>query len=348
MNRIDKLKELMNKENVDACVITDPNSIYYFTNLRLSVGERFLGLIVSKDSVFLMLNIMFPVDTNIEVIRFDDCVNPMSILASKIEGTIAIDKNMASHFLIDLMNYKKLNIINGSIIDKVKALKDEEEVKKMIEASRLNDLVMNEVSKLIEVGKSEAQLRDEIEEKFKEIAHSDPSFETIIAYGNHGSDCHAVPSERVLKEGENIIVDMGCKYEGYCSDMTRTFFVNSNPIKEIYDTVRKANETAESIIKPGIKFKDIDKAARDEIEEKGYGKYFIHRLGHGIGMDVHEPFDVSGIDEVVVEEGMCFSIEPGIYIPGKCGVRIEDLVCVTKDGCIVLNKYPKDQEVLKR
>ena len=116
--------------------------------------------------------------------------------------------------------------------------------------------------------------------------------------------------------------------------------------KGIYDTGLKANLAGIAAVKPGMPCRDIDLAARKVIEDAGYGEYFIHRLGHGIGMEVHEPFDVSATDEVIVQEGMCFSIEPGIYIPGRVGIRIEDLVCVTKDGCRVLNSYPKDQEVL--
>ena len=155
-----------------------------------------------------------------------------------------------------------------------------------------------------------------------------------------------MPVNRTLKEGEAVVVDMGCVIDGYCSDMTRTFFVGYNSEKEIYDLVLKANLAAEAMIKPGVRFKDIDKAARQVIEEACYGQYFIHRLGHGIGMEVHEPFDVSATNDMIVEEGMCFSIEPGIYIKDRIGIRIEDLVLVTSDGVEVLNKYPKDQEVL--
>lgn len=141
---------------------------------------------------------------------------------------------------------------------------------------------------------------------------------------------------------------MGCKYNGYCSDMTRTVFYQevSEEAKEVYGLVRLANETAEAMIKPGVRLCDIDKAARDIITDAGYGKEFNHRLGHFIGKDVHEFGDVSVNFDLEVKEGMIFSIEPGIYLPGKFGVRIEDLVMVTKDGCKVLNSYPKDLFVI--
>ena len=135
--------------------------------------------------------------------------------------------------------------------------------------------------------------------------------------------------------------------DGYCSDMTRTFFVGFNPEMELYDLVRRANLAGIAAVKPGIPFKDIDRAARTVIEDAGYGEFFTHRLGHGIGMEVHEPFDVSATDDVIVQEGMCFSIEPGIYLSGDTGVRVEDLVLVTEDGVEVLNHYPKNLQIIE-
>jgi len=352
MNKIEKLQSLMKQEQVDVCFITDTKAIQYYTGDIYSIGERLILLKVEQNGIpTLYLNQLFSASQNIcyRVVYFSDTEYILKDILLNLENkTIAIDKNWQSHFLLEAQTYCKANYISGTIIDEVRALKQPDEIEKMIQASKLNDAVMEKVATLIQLGKSEKQLANEIHDAFKEIAGSEESFETIVAYGDHGADPHAAASNRILKEGEGIIVDMGCQYEHYCSDMTRTFYVNNNPDKEIYNLVLSANLAAEKIIKPGIRFKDIDKAARDVIEQAGYGQYFIHRLGHGIGLEVHEPFDVSATDEMIVKEGMCFSIEPGIYIPGKLGIRIEDLVCVTKDGCIVLNHYPKDKEILIR
>ncbi len=351
MTKIEKLVELMKKQDVDYCVITDPLAISYYTGNKFSPGERFLALTVDKSgNQRFYLNKLFQYPNEvIETYWYTDAYSPIDELAKNLSGDVALDKTMAAKFVLELLEKNDgCNYIVGTIIDEVKAIKDEDEVAKMRYASKMNDLVMEEVAKLIEVGKSEKQLAAEIKEKFKTVAKANDSFSPIVAYHDHAADPHAEPTDRVLKEGEAIVVDMGCVLNGYCSDMTRTFFVNTNTEKEIYDVVLKANETAEAMIKPGIPFKEIDLAARKVIEEAGYGEYFIHRLGHGIGMEVHEPFDVSSTDEVIVKEGMCFSIEPGIYIPGRIGIRIEDLVVVTKDGVEVLNHYPKDQEVVKR
>ena len=145
-----------------------------------------------------------------------------------------------------------------------------------------------------------------------------------------------------------VLFDVGCKYHRYCSDMTRTFFTAEPTERQllVYETVRHANEAAEAIVRPGVTFAEIDLTARHIIEEAGFGPYFTHRLGHQIGLVDHEPGDVSSTHDEPVREGQIFSIEPGIYIPGEIGVRIEDLLIVTADGCEVLNSYPHDAAVL--
>ena len=348
MNAISRLVDRMLAKSIDTALISDPRAILYFTGTRFAPGERLLALVVKRSgSSVLFVNQLFPCENQeIPVIRYSDAQDGVAMLAQQLEGTVAVDKSFPSRFLLPLMeNSPKLKLTVGTVIDEVKAIKTAEEQEKMVEASRRNDAVMAKVASLIQVGKSEAALRDEIDALFHACSEGN-SFDTIVAYGDHAADPHGVPGNRELKEGEAVVVDMGCIVDGYCSDMTRTFFVGHNTEKEIYDTVLKANLAGIAAIRPGIPFKQIDLAARKVIEDAGYGEYFIHRLGHGIGMEVHEPFDVSATDEVIVQEGMCFSIEPGIYIPGRVGIRIEDLVCVTKDGCKVLNSYPKDQEVL--
>jgi Xaa-Pro dipeptidase len=146
-----------------------------------------------------------------------------------------------------------------------------------------------------------------------------------------------------------VLLDVGGKKDGYCSDMTRTFFTAppTEKQRQVYELVRQANQAAEELIRPGVRLCDIDAAARDLITAAGYGKEFNHRLGHFIGLDEHEYGDVSSGFDWPVQEGMIFSIEPGIYLPGEFGVRIEDLVLVTADGCQVLNSYPKELTVLE-
>lgn len=353
MNRIENLQKRMLQEEIDICLISDCKAIDYFIHQRFSSGERLIALIVKplgKPRLYLNKLIPFKANEAIELIRISDTDNVIRMIAEHCHGKkVAIDKMWSAHFLLQLIaESKDAEFETAVLIDSLRAVKSEDEKDKMRIASLHNDRVMARVRNLIQIGKSEKQLEMEIREAFREIAKSEPSFDTIVAYQEHCADPHAVPSDKILEEGMSVIVDMGCLYDGYCSDMTRTFFVNENPIKEIYDTVLKANLAGIAAVKPGVRFSEVDQAARKVIEEAGYGEYFIHRLGHGIGMEVHEPFDVSATNNALIEEGMCFSIEPGIYIEGKYGVRIEDLVLVTKEGCEVLNHDSKTNEILIR
>lgn len=351
--RIEKLQQLMLEKNCDTCIISDKDALKYFIDKSFSCGERLVALVVKQSGKpQLFLNDLFPCETmeNAEIMRFNDTDNGVAFLSSHLEGqVIGIDKTWPSGFLLKLMELKKgCQFIDcAELSDLIRSIKLPDEQEKMRQASRLNDAVMEEVRKLIQIGKTEKQLEQEINVAFKRIAHSDPSFDTIVAFQENCADPHAEPSDKVLKEGMSIIVDMGCRFEGYCSDMTRTFFAKENTMEEIYNTVLQANLAAIATVKPGVSFKEIDLAARNVIEKAGYGPYFIHRTGHGIGLSVHEPYDVSSVNTMIVQPGMCFSIEPGIYIPNLGGVRIEDLVLVTEDGCEVLNAYPKDCPVIE-
>lgn len=347
MDSIQKLTERLCAKHFDAALISDPNAIRYFTGVRFAPGERLVALVVNRrGEASMLINKLFLYDGGIPTLWYSDAQDGVALLAQLLEGNIAVDKSFPARFLLRLQELKpELKLAVGTVIDEVKAVKTPAERQKMLRASRVNDSVMAEVAGMIAVGKSEKQLQQEIDALFARVSQGN-SFDTIVAYGDHAADPHGIPGDRVLQAGESVVVDMGCIVDGYCSDMTRTFFVGENTEKEIYDTVLRANLAGIAAVRPGIPFSQIDRAARKVIEDAGYGEYFIHRLGHGIGMEVHEPFDVSATDEVIVEEGMCFSIEPGIYIPGRVGIRIEDLVCVTADGCQVLNAYPKDKEVL--
>lgn len=348
MDAISRLVDRLNRKSIDAALVSDPKAIFYFTGVRFSPGERMLALVVRRDgSLRFFLNRLFQYDGGtIPVTWYSDAEDGVALLSRSLTGTVAVDKTWPARFLLRLLELRSdLTLTEGTVMDEVKAVKTPREREKMIIASRKNDEVMARVAELIRVGKSEAALRDEIDAVFRSIA-GPVSFPTIVAYGDHAADPHGEPGDRVLKAGEAVVVDMGCVVDGWCSDMTRTFFVGENTEKEVYDTVLRANLAGIAAVRPGIPLKEIDLAARKVIEDAGYGPYFIHRLGHGIGTEVHEPFDVSSTSEVIAEEGMCFSIEPGIYIPGRVGVRIEDLVLVTAGGCQVLNHYPKNREVL--
>ena len=176
------------------------------------------------------------------------------------------------------------------------------------------------------------------------------SFSPLVGFGPNCAKGHHEPDDTVLKEGDTVLFDVGCKKDDYCADMTRTFFYKKVPCekhREIYNLVRRANEAAEAMLKPGVRLCDVDRAARQVIEDAGYGPNFTHRLGHFIGLEVHDFGDVSSANQAVAEVGNIFSIEPGIYVDGEVGVRIEDLVLITEDGCEILNSYSKELDIVE-
>lgn len=224
-------------------------------------------------------------------------------------------------------------------------VKHPSEIESIREAATLTDKVMAQVNEIAYPGMTEKQLAWELEKRLRELGASGLAFPTIIAFGNNGARAHHEPGDRQLRLGDTIIVDMGAKLNGYCSDLTRTFFLGNEPnstFLEIYNIVLDAQEAAIKNIKPGKTGKEIDKIARDIIDSAGYGKAFGHSLGHGLGLEVHENPRLSQLfDGNPLGSGMVVTVEPGIYLPDWGGIRIEDLVLVTSDGSNRISQCPK-------
>lgn len=354
--RFNKVIEKMKKMKMDYMVISEPSSIEYLCEIKNHPGERMYALLIDAKhgEHRLLLNKLFyiPQDVGIEKIWFSDTDNSIQMLADCIDNasTIGIDKHWSAHFLLDLQALKTdCHFMNGSkCIDEVRQIKEKEEIDLMIKASLINDEAIAKLIATIQPDDTELSLSGRLLDIYKSLGASGHSFSPIVAFGKNGADPHHGNDHTSIQEGDSIIIDMGCLYQGYCSDMTRTYFYKSvsDKQKEVYEIVRDANLKAQAIIKPGVRLCDIDATARDYIASKGYGEYFTHRLGHFIGRDVHEYGDVSSQFDMEVQEGMIFSIEPGVYLPGEFGVRVEDLVVVTKDGCMSLNHYTKELQVV--
>ena len=352
MTRIEKVIEGMRQMNLEQFLVTDPMAVYYLTGQYYACGERMmvLRLDVEKEPV-LVIGKLFPQDEKklgIKVVYFDDTDDCVEVLASHMRqgGTIGIDKTWPARFLLRLMELQVGDAyVNAStIIDHIRQIKTAEEQEKMRVASRCNDTSIEELIPMVSKGMTEAELGDELLKIYLKNGAQGHSFEPIIAYGAHAADPHHETDDSKGSYGDAVVLDVGCLINGYCADMTRTVFIGkaSEEAKKIYEIVKEANRRGIEAAKPGARFCDVDRAARDYIEEQGYGQYFTHRTGHNIGLEVHEFGDVSFTNEEVLKPGMCFSVEPGIYVPGGVGVRIEDLVLITEDGCEVLNHFTKD------
>ena len=353
--RIDGVVANMKEAGLDYLLISEPSSIDYLIDYVNNPGERMYVLMLgAKGDHKLFFNKLFFVDKDlgIDIVWHSDVDDAIQTIVDNLKEVkkIGIDKHWSANFLLDLMEkLPDVKFVNGSkCVDYKRMVKDDREQQLMIEASIINDKAMNEMIKQVALDLSEVEVASKLKDIYQKLGATDISFDTIVAYGKNGANPHHENDDSRLNPGDSIIIDMGCKYQGYCSDMTRTVFYKevSQEAKEVYELVKAANEAAEAMIKPGVRLCDIDKTARDLITKAGYGKEFNHRLGHFIGKDVHEYGDVSVNFDLEVQEGMIFSIEPGVYLAGKFGVRVEDLVLVTKDGCKVLNSYTKDLIVI--
>lgn len=355
--RLERIVENMKRHELSQMLITSTPGIFYLTGKWIEPGERLLAMYINdKGYVGLVMNDLFKARSDIEgaeVVLYNDDTDPIPFVSKLIQKgkPIGVDKDWPSHFLIELLEREgNLKPVNSSpVIDEVRMVKDDEEIKLMKESSYIADQVISEAQKHMGEGLTEKQLSKIVSESFERHGVLKLSFETIVGYGGNGADPHHGVDDSLPKEGDSIVLDMGGAYKHYCSDITRTFFYGkpSTKAENIYNIVLEANLKAISIIKPGVTFAEIDNAARGVIEKAGYGQLFTHRTGHNIGIEDHEYPSVSSTNNMPVVPGMTFSIEPGIYVPGEVGVRIEDLVVVTENGVEVMNKYPKELTIVK-
>lgn len=359
ISRIERVLQAMAQQNLKQMIVSDPMSIWYLTGVDVAPYERLFALLLRADgNHVIFLNNLFHVpeagdEKNVlSRVWYSDTDDVTGMIAEKIapDAALGIDKEWQARFLIPLMERcpRMTPVLASDCVDDCRAVKDEREKELMREASRINDLVMERVAAFVKEGMTEKQVAAFIEQEYLKEGCSGPSFSSIVSFGKNAADPHHEPDDTVLRAGECVLVDMGCKKDRYCSDMTRTFFCKSVDAKhaQIHDLVRMANEKAEALIRPGVRFCDIDAAARDLITEAGYGPNFNHRLGHFIGQSEHEKGDVSSVNTAEVKAGMIFSIEPGIYLEGDFGVRVEDLVLVTEDGCERLNRVDKHWRIV--
>lgn len=331
-------------------IVSDPKSIWYLTGIDCEPMERLLALyLCAGKPPVLFLNHLFNVpNPPFEALWHTDSDDPIGQIASRIDPALplGIDKEWPARFLIPLMaRCPGLSVRLGSdAVDRCRARKDETEQQLMRAASQINDQVILRAADFVRPGMTEKQVAAFIDSCYAEAGCSGPSFPTIVSFGDHAADPHHEPDDTPLVPGMCVLIDMGCRKDRYCSDMTRTFFCGEAPaeFRAVYDLVCRANQAAEALVRPGVRLCEVDTAARSLIAEAGYGEAFNHRLGHFIGQTDHEKGDVSAVNTAVAEPGMVFSIEPGIYLPGRFGVRIEDLVLVTEDGCEVLNHVARE------
>lgn len=351
MTKIDEIIKVLQQQNADAAWITTPLNIYYFTGYRSEPHERFFALLIQADGEPVLFCPKMEVEEvkaspyEGKIIGYLDTQIPFDLYPQTFTTLLIESEHLTvkrQRELSQAFNVQVYSDIDQSIKD-LRNIKSYEEVTKIKKAAELADKCIEIGVAYLKEGVEERDVVNHIENEIKKYGVNEMSFDTMVLFGDHAASSHGTPGNRKLQQNEYVLFDLGVVYEHYCSDMTRTvkFGNPSEDAQNIYKTVLKAEQSAIEAIKPGVMIKDIDKNARDIISEAGYGDYFPHRLGHGLGLEEHEYQDVSSANENPLEAGMVITIEPGIYVPDVAGVRIEDDILVTENGYEILTKYQK-------
>ena len=350
--RLERLRKRMGEEELDAFLVTSPENRRYLSGFTGSAGYLFItgtAAVLATDFRYTeQAGIQSP---DYEVVRV---AGAMDWFKSVAEGAavkrIGFEANHVTVGLYQMLteSIKELGSPPGLaptsfLVDQVRAVKEPEELVLLERAVYLADTAMDRVSERITPGMTERDVAWQMELTMRELGAEAISFDTIVAAGPNGARPHHRASDYAIQKGDVIVIDMGAKYEGYCSDITRTYVLGepNEPFRKVYGIVLDAQETAEAAVQAGMTGGDTDGLARKVIAGAGYGETFGHSLGHGIGLAVHEFPRVGPSSPGVIEDGMVFSVEPGIYITGWGGVRIEDLVVMENGRARVLSKAHK-------
>ena len=350
------IQNSLKRRKLDGLLITQPENRRYlsgYTATDSSISETSgVLLIPGKGTPFLLTDSRFELHAKEEAEGFDVVLYP--------KGMLALLKNLLPKLKIKRLGFESHYMLHSSaekmssalgkknvelvpltdLVEKMRLRKQSEEIEKIQKSVLLNEEVFQEVFKGLKPGMTEVEVALQIETTMRLKGAERPSFDTIVAGGPNGALPHAVPSNRPLQKGEPIVIDMGLVLDGYCSDMTRTVVLGTpdSKTKKLFRLVRKAQKAGMAAIKAGVIAKDVDRAARQVIETAGYGDKFGHGLGHGVGIAVHEPPSLNKRSRKKLKEGMVVTVEPGVYLPGWGGIRLENMVEVRADGCRNFNR----------
>ncbi len=347
------LREKMKMLDLEGMIISNQNNIRYLTGI---IAEGTL-LITRKENIYLTdaryveeVNSILTIDDEIIVHEYKDFTTDEYENFFLFCENVGFEENDMTYAQYkECMHRYKINNMQETegIIEKQRMIKDDEEISKITKACEITDKCFEHLKKFIKIGQTEKEIALEIERFFKLNGAEDVSFPPIVASGKNSSKPHAIPTDKKIELGDVITIDFGCKYEGYCSDMTRTVFAGYIPeqIKEIYDLVLNNQLQTEKEMKEGANAKILTRLVKNDFELNGYD--LVHALGHGVGLDIHEYPFISNQD-INLKEKMVITNEPGIYIPEKFGVRIEDTVLILKNGCINLTKSDKNYTIVDK
>ena len=356
LERIERVADALARSGTDALIVTPSTDFAYLTGARPSLRERLIALGVTADGRVRAVAPVFELDAmqsvvalGIDVIAWSDGDDPAALLLEGLGlglgasgSRVAIGADVPMRFTLEFNRHSDIAwVAADEVLVPLRVRKSATELALLRAAARAVDETYRRFLESTEFrGRTELEVEADLRARLAATGHDLAESFSIVAAGSNAAMPHHTPGDQVLTDGMGVLTDFGGPREGYCSDMTRTWSLGpaSARLREVHAVVLEANRAGLAAVRPGVTAESVDAVVRGVIERAGFGEYFTHRTGHGIGLDVHEaPYLVSG-DTTVLEEGMVFSIEPGIYIPGELGVRIEDIVAVTADSAECLNE----------
>jgi Xaa-Pro dipeptidase len=358
--RIQKLQTILKTADIDAFAVNPGSVMVYLTGLQFHLSERPMILLITKDQDPTLIIPQFEqeqlsrVSDRYQAFFYGD--NPTiwnntfteALTATGLSGkTIGIDPNQ---FRFLEMNYLQSAApltfkAAGNYFAELRMCKDDQEEAAMLKAAQIAEAALEETIKIIKPNITEKDIANELTyQLLKNGSATELPFQPYVGSGPNGANPHGSVTEREILPGDFIVIDYGARYQGYCSDITRTFAVGKIAPERahVYEIVKEANRAGREAGKPGIRAGEVDDAARQLIAHAGYAQYFTHRTGHGLGLDVHEDPYMFAENDLILKPGMTFTVEPGIYIAGDFGVRIEDNMIITADGAKNLTSFPRD------
>jgi Xaa-Pro aminopeptidase len=310
-------------ESTNAAVLVEPDRVRLFTDFRYAERAR-----------------------EVEGVEFEETKRYLySDLAERLSGPVAFEADALTYANYEFLREGGVELVaRRGLVEALRAVKELEELEAIRRATEVTNQAYERLAEEQFKGRTEKELAWRMEQLFHDLGADAVAFPVDIAAGPTAASPHAVPGDRVVEEGDLVLVDAGAVLDGYCSDCTRTFAAGeiSDSLREVYELVRQAELAGVDAIRPGVSGRDADMAARAVIDDAGYGENFGHGLGHGIGLLVHEAPVLRVESKDVLAAGNVVTVEPGVYLSGVGGIRIEDLVVVTEDGCEVLTSFPKE------
>jgi Xaa-Pro aminopeptidase len=355
--RLSRAQTAMQSRGLDALCLSVGSDLPYLTGYRSMPLERITMLVLPAQGRATLVvpgleepRVEAP-DESFDVTPWVESDDPIAVINGILgeSRAVAIGDQTWARFVLQLQQAvpNRSFVAASDLMTSLRIRKSQSEIDALANAANTVDAVVEEMSSVQFSGRSERDLSREIIERTISGGHDSMEF-WIVASGPNGASPHHEPGERIIQHGDAVVVDFGGYQGGYCSDTTRMFIVGETPygFNAAFDVLRSAQDAAVDAVRPGVSAGSLDSVAREIITDAGYGELFIHRLGHGIGMDTHEhPYLIDGNDQII-ETGMTFSIEPGIYVPGEWGMRIEDIVAVTDQGVERLNKSDRGCRVV--